>query len=292
MRHKKIKKVSFVLMSVLTMLISMTMVTFADSNSTQTVEPAEDTNTEYTIVYKDGSGNVAYQKFDYNNPTGRIYYAGNAGFEEKEGYYLVGWKIAGTEYEYGPGELIADVKDSLVENATVNPDNPDEQLIILEADWEYAEDEFIESYVILYMSNLGDFMEDPCYYQRIDFDSEEKFMNEKEAKEHEIVNDGYKLVAWNTKEDGTGETFLPGASVAEYKEFIIDNSVYYDEELDPEFELYAQWEKIEVLDDKDPNKGAELDKSPETNDTASLAGLIFSMIFMLTGMFIIIKKAY
>lgn len=71
---------------------------------------------------------------------------------------------------------------------------------------------------------------------------------------------GHRFVGWNTKPDGTGETFIPG-QIVQYQ-YIIDNCV-------GNLILYAQWEELYGLT-IDPNNG----KWKDTHDTLQTDGTV------------------
>lgn len=118
----------------------------------------------------------------------------------------------------GSGKTIAD-KGDFINLTTENNNN-----IILYAQWK------INSYSILYDNNKPS--NDASLIESPETTQQEVFYNEK----YTIINGGkvtgYKFVNWNTKPDGTGETYNAGDVIKNLSKF--DGS---------KIKLYAQWDK-------------------------------------------------
>lgn len=65
----------------------------------------------------------------------------------------------------------------------------------------------------------------------VSYDSPTKIMDSA------YTRDGYRFVGWNTKEDGSGDSYLPGQNIGN---IISENNVHIT--------MYAQWEKIDETD--------------------------------------------
>lgn len=163
----------------------------------------------YTIQYdaNGGTGSVASTKCTYDSTDDTL--AAN-GFV-KSGYTFIGWntKADGSGVTYAESSKISNLTS--VANDTIT----------LYAQWKQDTTEAVTTYKITFNANggSGTMLSMTCY-DGVSYT----------LSANVFTKDGYYFAGWNTKADGSGTSYLDGASVA-----VKDNMT-----------LYAQWKQVQT----------------------------------------------